>query len=132
MGKMTYQTLQGKVLTYFSGVDEQNIEMILKTLSKECIFTVETHNIKLIGHLAICGMFERLWAHHQWVRHDNFHFVTSHSGSDIAARFQVTNKLHNGNLVHKSNCNFFTVKDDLFSEVRVYMSGENTLAAKRN
>lgn len=39
---------------------------------------------------------------------------------------------NHGNLVHKSNCNFFTVKDDLFSEVRVYMSGENTLAAKRS
>ena len=127
---MAYQTLQEKVLTYFRGVDEQNIEMILNTLSKECVFSVETHNVKLIGHLAIFDMFERLWAHHQWVRHDNFYFVTNRSESDVAVRFQVTNKLHDGNLVYKSNCNFFTVNGDLFSEVRVYMSGENTLETK--
>jgi hypothetical protein len=42
-------------------------------------------------------------------------------------RFRVTNKLNGGGIVNKSNCNFFTVRDGLFSEIRVYMAGENTL-----
>jgi len=72
-------------------------------------------------------MFERLWSHHAWVKHDQFHFVEDSSGEDIAVRFQVTNQLHDGSLVYKSNCNFFTLKDGKFTEVRVYMTGENTL-----
>jgi hypothetical protein len=72
-------------------------------------------------------MFERLWDHHQWVKHDQFHFVEETSGNDIAVRFRVTNKLKNGELVNKSNCNFFTIQDGLFTEIRVYMAGENTL-----
>ena len=126
---MTAHLLEQKVLTYFEGVDEENIEMIVNTLAKECVFTVETHGVRLVGHDAITGMFDRLWAHHQWVKHDKFHFVIDPSGTDIAVRFQVTNKLHDGSLAHKSNCNFFTVKDGSFSAVRVYMAGENTLNA---
>ena len=127
---MTEPTLQDMVLAYFKGVDEQDTEMIFTTLSDECLFTVETHGVKLIGRTAITGMFDRLWANHQWVRHDAFHFVGGEMGNDIAVRFQVTNKLHDGQLVHKSNCNFFTVRDGQFSEVRVYMTGDNTLDAK--
>tara|TARA_B110000008_G_scaffold235954_1_gene241018 strand:+ start:94 stop:480 length:387 start_codon:yes stop_codon:yes gene_type:complete len=128
---MNNQTLRDMALTYFTGVDTQDIEMIFKTLSDDCVFKVETHGVELVGRAAITGVFERLWAHHEWVSHDQFHFVGDENGSDIAARFQVTNKMHDGALVHKSNCNFFTAKDGLFSEVRVYMTGENTLAAKK-
>ena len=42
-------------------------------------------------------------------------------------RFRVTNTLPDGSLVYKSNCNFFTARDGLFTEVCVYMAGENTL-----
>jgi len=42
-------------------------------------------------------------------------------------RFQVKNVLRDDQIVSKSNCNFFTLKDGIFSEVRVYMAGENTL-----
>ena len=47
--------------------------------------------------------------------------------NQVAVRFQVKNVLLNGQFVLKSNCNFFTLRDGLFSEVRVYMAGENTL-----
>ena len=79
------------------------------------------------GHDEIRAMFDRLWSHHAAVRHDRFHFVDAGNGTDIAVRFQVTNTLHDGSLVHKSNCNFFTAIDGRFTEVRVYMAGENTL-----
>lgn len=115
------------VLTYFRGVDEQQIDLILATLDPDCVFSVETHAVRLQGHDEIRGMFDRLWSHHAAVRHDRFHFVDAGNGTDIAVRFQVTNTLHDGSLVHKSNCNFFTAIDGRFTEVRVYMAGENTL-----
>ena len=120
--------LKDKVIDYFKGVDTQDIQLILSTLTSDCYFSVETHGVNMSGSKAISQMFERLWANHQWVKHDQFEWVICKSEEAIAVRFQVTNKLLDGQLViHKSNCNFFNCKKGIFSEVRVYMSGENTL-----
>lgn len=119
--------LKDLVLSYFRGVDGEDIGLIFETLAADCVFSVETHGVKLHGREEIRGMFDRLWSHHAAVRHDQFHFVDAASGNDIAVRFRVTNTLHDGSLVYKSNCNFFTATDGLFTEVRVYMAGENTL-----
>jgi hypothetical protein len=119
--------LASLVISYFKGVDDQDIDILLGTLDARCVFAVETHGVKLHGHDEIRGMFDRLWAHHAAVRHDRFHFVDAGNGSDIAVRFRVTNTLHDGSLVYKSNCNFFTASNGKFTEVRVYMAGENTL-----
>ncbi|MEC8130105.1 MAG: nuclear transport factor 2 family protein [Pseudomonadota bacterium] len=119
--------LKALVLSYFRGVDQQDIGLIFETLAEDCVFCVETHGVTLNGHGEIGGMFERLWSHHAAVRHDQFHFVDAGNGADIAVRFRVTNTLHDGSLVYKSNCNFFTAAAGCFTEVRVYMAGENTL-----
>ena len=116
-----------RVIDYFRGVDTQDIQLILSTLTSDCYFAVETHGVSMHGSKAISQMFERLWANHQWVKHDQFEWVICKSEEAIAVRFQVTNKLLDGQLVHKSNCNFFNCAQGLFSEVRVYMAGENTL-----
>ena len=115
------------VLNYFKGVDEENINKILKTLTVDCVFSIETHGIELIGHQEITGMFKRLWKNHKSVEHKEFCFINDPTSNQVAVRFQVKNILHNGQIVFKSNCNFFTLKDGIFSEVRVYMAGENTL-----
>ena len=115
------------VLNYFKGVDEENINKILKTLTVDCVFSIETHGIELIGHQEITGMFKRLWKNHKSVEHKEFCFTSDPISNQVAVRFQVKNILHNGQIVFKSNCNFFTLKDGIFSEVRVYMAGENTL-----
>lgn len=119
--------MQDLVLKYFRGVDDEDMDLIIETLTEDCIFTVETHGVSLQGHDAIKGMFDRLWANHRWVKHDQFHFVGDGSSGDIAVRFQVTNQRHDGSLVYKSNCNFFTIQNGRFSAVRVYMTGDNTL-----
>ena len=119
--------LKDRVIDYFRGVDTQDIQLILSTLTSDCYFAVETHGVSMHGSKAISQMFERLWANHQWVKHDQFEWVICKSEEAIAVRFQVTNKLLDGKLIHKSNCNFFNCKKGMFSEVRVYMSGENTL-----
>ena len=115
------------VLKYFKGVDEENISSVLDTLTKDCVFSIETHGIKLNGHDEITSMFKRLWKNHASVEHKDFYFVRDAVESQIAVRFQVRNVLYNNQIVSKSNCNFFTLKDGIFSEVRVYMAGENTL-----
>ena len=121
------KSLEQLVLTYFRGVDEQDPDLIFETLAPDCVFSVETHGVERHGHKEIQGMFDRLWSHHAAVRHDRFHLVDAGNGADIAVRFRVTNTLPDGSLVYKSNCNFFTARDWLFTEVRVYMAGENTL-----
>tara|TARA_B100001121_G_scaffold307915_1_gene330570 strand:+ start:780 stop:1163 length:384 start_codon:yes stop_codon:yes gene_type:complete len=119
--------LKDRVIDYFRGVDTQDIQLILSTLTSDCYFAVETHGVSMHGSKAISQMFERLWANHQWVKHDQFEWVICKSEEAIAVRFQVTNKSLDGQLVHKSNCNFFNCTQGLFSEVRVYMAGKNTL-----
>lgn len=115
------------VLKYFKGVDEENISSILDTLTEDCVFSIETHGIKLVGHDEITSMFKRLWKNHASVEHKDFYFVKDAVKNQVAVRFQVINILHNNQIISKSNCNFFTLKDGIFSEVRVYMAGENTL-----
>ena len=77
--------------------------------------------------IEISGMFEQLWASHKSVRHDKFHFIEDQPHNLVAVRFRVTNKLRNDELVYKSNCNFFSLTDGAFTDVKVYMAGENTL-----
>ena len=115
------------VLKYFKGVDEENISSVLDTLTEDCVFSIETHGIKLVGHDEITSMFKRLWKNHASVEHKDFNFVNDAMKNQVAVRFQVINILHNNQIISKSNCNFFTLKDGIFSEVRVYMAGENTL-----
>ena len=124
--------LNSMVVNYFSGVDNEDLPLLLNSLSEDCIFSIETHNIRLIGHEAISEMFDRLWSNHNWVRHDQFSFIEGKESDAIAVRFRVTNQLHDGQLVYKSNCNFFTCEGDKFKEVRVYMAGENTLDHPNN
>ncbi|HBM68243.1 MAG TPA: hypothetical protein DDZ82_05400 [Rhodobacteraceae bacterium] len=124
---MAETILEKHVLDYFRGVDQEDLPLILTTLCQDCLFSVETHGIVLKGHQEISGMFQRLWSEHQWVRHDQFSFVENATNAEIATRFRVTNMLKTGQLVYKSNCNFFTIKDEKFDTVRVYMAGENTL-----
>ena len=115
------------VLKYFKGVDEENISSVLDTLTEDCVFSIETNGIKLVGHDEITSMFKRLWKNHASVEHKDFYFVKDAMKNQVAVRFQVINILHNDQIISKSNCNFFTLKDGIFSEVRVYMAGENTL-----
>ena len=115
------------VTAYFHFVDSENLPSILELMAEDCSFNVETHGVKLRGLNQISTMFQRLWDNHEWVKHYQFEWVEGRLDQDIAVRFRVTNKLHDGRQVNKSNCNFFTLQNGLFSTVRVYMAGVNTL-----
>ena len=90
------------VLQYFKGVDEEDISAILTTLTKDCVFSIEPHKIKLVGHEEITRMFKRLWKNHKSVEHKGFYFVKDHMSNQVAVRFQVKNVLLNGQFVLKS------------------------------
>jgi ketosteroid isomerase-like protein len=128
---MTSQQMIDLVNRYFSAVDGEDIATIKATLRPDCIFTVETHGVRLQGYEQVESMFARLWANHAAVRHLDFVYVPSPETGRIAARFQVVNTHHDGQLSHKSNCNFFEIQDGAFSRVAVYMTGDNTLDADK-
>ena len=115
------------VRRYFEAVDGENFAAIAATLAEDCVFTVETHAIRLEGLDEIREMFVRLWADHAAVRHYDFVHVAAPDDGRIATRFSVVNTERDGDQIHKSNCNFFEIRDGQFSRVAVYMAGENTL-----
>lgn len=126
---MTPEDQIALVERYFAAVDAEDLPALLDTLSRDCVFTVETHGVRLVGHGAISDMFARLWNRHKAVRHHGFIHVPDPAGNRIAARFQVENTELDGRLTRKSNCNFFDIEDGRFSAVAVYMAGPNTLEA---
>ena len=115
------------VTRYFDAVDAENLPELLETLAPGCVFSVETHGVRLTGHGEISEMFRRLWADHAAVLHHAFTHVPDPESGRIASRFTVRNTEHDGSFTHKSNCNFFEIEDGRFSAVRVYMTGQNTL-----
>ena len=115
------------VKRYFNGVDNEDIAAVSATLTDDCVFTVETHGVRLQGSEEIKGMFMRLWDNHASVRHQEFVYVPAPKDDRIAVRFAVVNTHHDGSQTHKSNCNFFEIRDRRFVRVAVYMAGENTL-----
>ena len=126
---MSRDELIALVQRYFAAVDGEDIDALLETLTEDCVFTVETHGVRLQGHAQIAGMLQRLWDSHLAVRHWQFVYVPDAEGGRAAVRFQVENTELDGSLTHKSNCNFFELRDGRFAAVAVYMAGPNTLHA---
>ena len=124
---MTDDDLVELVRRYFAAVDAGDLDGVLATLALDCKFTVETHGVELNGHHDLKGMFERLWANHAAMVHDQMRFVPDASQGRIAAQFRVVNTEFDGSTTIKSNCNFFTAAYGRFSRVQVYMAGETTL-----
>ena len=124
---MTEHEMIELVRRYFTAVDGEDFAAIAATLADDCVFTVETHGIRLSGLDEIRAMFLRLWADHAAVRHYDFVHVAAPGTGRVATRFSVVNTNHDGGQVHKSNCNFFEIADGRFSRIAVYMAGENTL-----
>lgn len=124
---MTDDAMIELVRRYFSAVDNGDLDGVLSTLALDCRFTVETHGIELNGHHELRGMYERLWQNHAAMVHDQMTFIPNAAAGRIAAQFRVVNTEHDGSITYKSNCNFFDVAYDRFSQVAVYMAGDTTL-----
>ena len=113
---------------YFSAVDRMDVAATLACFAPDASFTIATYSNVYQGRDAeIAGMFKRLNERYAKVWHGDFDHVTDVPAQRIASRFRVENITHEGQKLVKNNCNFFRVQDGLFTEVFVYMSGDNSL-----
>ena len=112
---------------YFDAVDRMHLDDVLSFFNADAVFTIATHQQIYSGRNdQIKNMFERLFARYAKVWHGDFRHVTSES-NQIASQFTVKNTAFDGSVSFKKNCNFFYLKNGKFSEVFVYMAGENSL-----
>ena len=113
---------------YFAAVDRMDVAATLACFAPDARFTIATYNTLYQGRdTEIAGMFKRLNERYAKVWHCDFDHVTDVPAQRIASRFRVENITHEGQKLVKNNCNFFRVQDGLFTEVFVYMSGDNSL-----
>ena len=112
---------------YFAAVDRMDLTATLACFTPDARFTIATFNTPYQGRdTEIRAMFERLNTRYARVWHGNFDHVVQ-APDRIASRFRVENLTLDGQTLVKNNCNFFRLRGDLFEEVFVYMSGDNSL-----
>ena len=112
---------------YFAAVDHMDLAGTLACFTPDARFTIATFNTNYQGRdTEIRGMFERLNTRYAKVWHGAFDHVEQ-APDRIASRFRVENLTFDGQTLVKHNCNFFRLRGDLFEEVFVYMSGDNSL-----
>lgn len=113
---------------YFAAVDRMDLAATLACFTPDARFTITTYDTVYQGRdTGLRGMFERLNARYARVWHGDFDHVVQ-APDRIASRFRVENLGHDGVKRVKNNCNFFRLEGERFSEVFVYMSGDNSLA----
>jgi len=113
---------------YFAAVDRMDKAATLACFASDARFSIATYSNVYQGRdTEIAGMFKRLNERYAKVWHGDFDHVTDVPAQRIASRFRVENITHEGQKMVKNNCNFFRVQDGLFTEVFVYMSGDNSL-----
>lgn len=112
---------------YFAAVDRMDLAATLACFTPDARFTIATFDTLYQGRdSAIREMYERLFARYARVWHGAFDHVVQPPGR-IASRFRVENLTFDNQTLVKHNCNFFRLRGDLFEEVYVYMSGDNSL-----
>ena len=114
---------------YFDGVDNYDLDKVLSCFHPDALLKEVTSNTIHKGRdTDIRRMFERLFESHGRIWHGNFVHTVDVEGEAICSQFsvEVTPKDQTGEIRYE-NCNRFYLKGDKFSEVFVYMSGENLL-----
>ncbi len=113
---------------YFAAVDRKDVAATLACFAPTARFTIATYATTYEGRDgAIANMFKRLNERYAQVWHGDFDHLCDVPGQRIASRFRVENITHESQKLVKNNCNFFHLQDGLFTEVFVYMSGDNSL-----
>ena len=112
---------------YFAAVDRMDLAATLACFAPDARFAIATYDTLYQGRdTEIRAMFERLQSRYARVWHGNFDHVAQ-APDRIASRFRVENLSSDQQTLVKNNCNFFRLRGDLFEEVVVYMSGDNSL-----
>lgn len=120
--------ITARVEAYFAAVDRKDLATTLSFFATDAQFAIATFGTVYRGRdTELAGMFERLFARYAEIWHGDFDHVLQ-PPDRIATRFNVRNLTPGGATHRKQNANFFRCEGALFSEVFVYMSGDNALA----
>lgn len=111
---------------YFAAVDRKDLQTCMALFLPDAMFRISTFGVEHHGTEQIRGMFERLFGRYVGIWHGNFRHVVAAPHS-IASQFDVENRTAAGDVIRKCNANFFALREGRFSEVSVYMSGDNAL-----
>jgi hypothetical protein len=112
---------------YFANVDLKNCEKVVQCFSKDSKLTVQTAHVSHNGHDQIRRMFTDFMESTEVIYHGDFTHIIDVPNQSIASQFLAKNLYKDGSKISMLNCNHFIIKDGLFNEVTVYMSGENPL-----
>ncbi len=112
---------------YFAAVDRKDMDAALACFNDEALFTVQTAFTCHAGKAAIRRMFEDFFAAYGTIVHRGFTCTVDAANGRIAASFEAVLTGHDGQVTTLHNTNFWRVRDSLFQEVHVYMSGANVL-----
>ena len=113
---------------YFDGVDNKNLAQVLNCFAPDAVLTEVTSGTVHTGRDAgIARMFEKLFADFSSIWHGNFVHTADPASNTACSQFTVLITPHGGNELRYENCNRFYLRDRLFQQVYVYMSGDNLL-----
>ena len=115
---------------YFDGVDNKNLQKVLDCFHEDASIKEMTSDTLHTGRDAgIKTMFEGLFANNERIWHGNFVHTVDVPQEAICSQFTVEIEPHDlGNEEQRyENCNRFYLRDGKFTEVYVYMSGDNLL-----
>ena len=112
---------------YFRAVDSKDMSGVLACFEPDASLSIATHELRFEGRdTAIRGMFERLFARYDRIWHGEFRHIVE-APTQVASQFRVRNTTFDGRELFKSNANVFRLKGERFTEVFVYMAGDNSL-----
>lgn len=112
---------------YFAAVDRKDIDGALACFHDEALFTVQTSFTRHAGKAAIRRMFEDFLGGYDTIVHRDFTCTVDAAHGRIAASFEAVLTGADGTVTRLNNTNFWRVREGLFQEVYVYMSGANVL-----
>jgi len=112
---------------YFGAVDAKDLAATLACFNDEALFTVQTSFTTHAGKDEIERMFIDFFNSWKTIVHKDFVLTVDEANGRIAASFEAVLTAEDGSVTRLSNTNFWRVRDELFQEVHVYMSGANVL-----
>lgn len=113
---------------YFDGVDNKQLAQVLDCFTEDAVLTEVTSNTVHSGRDAgIAAMFRKLFADFESIWHGNFVHTADPEAQAIGSQFTVLITPNGGSALRYENCNRFYLHDGRFSQVFVYMSGDNLL-----
>ena len=113
---------------YFNAVDNHDLDGVLDCFHSDASLTEVTTMTSHSGRdKGIKKMFEGLFDSFSHIWHGNFVHTADAKAQSICSQFTVLITPHDGEELRYENCNRFYLRDGKFSEVFVYMSGDNLL-----